>query len=274
MSILDANTLAAGFASVDLAVRLHVFDHLPSTQQYLKNHANAFYPSSIATAYQAELCICDWQTDGSGRRGRSWVSQSGNLTMSLLTHSQRNPSALMGLSLVSGISISETIHELTGFPVNVKWPNDIILCERKLGGILVDLLPQQRSGWMNVVTGLGINYQEDEENLRSLGIGGTSLSEHGEMLPSRDDMIVALVQGLIEAYQIFERDGWVAFADRWKSVDYLKGKVVEIQKSADENVVGQAAGVAPDGALLVDIDGQQQRVHSAEVSVRLASTVS
>ncbi|MBX2836318.1 MAG: biotin--[acetyl-CoA-carboxylase] ligase [Gammaproteobacteria bacterium] len=273
MSILDANTLAAGFADADIAVKLHVFGRLPSTQTYLKNHANNLATHGIPSAYNAELCICDWQTDGNGRRGRSWSSKPGNITFSLLTQSGRDQSELMGLSLVTGICLSETIRELTGFPTSAKWPNDVILQDEKLAGILVDICPQREGEHLNIITGIGLNYLEDSDTDHLEGLGVTSLAAHGEVLPSRIEIIVAAVKSIIDGYSLFEEQGWPPFVKRWDALDYLKDKDIEVQLAKGEPLYGQAAGVAPDGALLVTRDGQTSSFHNAEVSVRLSSNI-
>lgn len=269
MSILDANTLAAGFANEDITVGLHVFDRLPSTQEFLKERASVEDVPAVEPGHSAELCICDWQTDGSGRRGRSWSSQPGNVTLSLLTNCSRNQNELMGLSLVTGICISETIKELTGFDAKAKWPNDVIIKDKKLAGILVDVLPHPGAKQVHIVTGIGINYQEEESRLESDGMNGTSLSVHGEILPSRDELVVAIVRNLLRGYAEFESDGWGAFVDRWDALDYLRDKQVDIERQKGEKLAGQVAGVAPDGALLVDSGGEVKSYHNAEISVRI-----
>jgi len=123
-------------AGDDTRWNVEVFDQLPSTNDYLRHK-----PAARADGNVIELCATDWQTAGHGRRGKQWSSQPGNVTFTLRQTLQRPASELLGLSLVTGIAVATVLKHGLGVPAQIKWPNDIMVDERKLGGLLIELMP-------------------------------------------------------------------------------------------------------------------------------------
>lgn len=214
------------------------------------------------------LLVAETQTAGRGRLGRDWHSRAGqSLTFSLGL--PMNPSGWSGLSLVAGISLAEHLHP----EVRLKWPNDLWLQGRKLGGILVETSsqsggPASGSTPRLVVVGVGINIaRPDASNLQGAGtatpVAPAGLAEvlmgvtTGEVL---EQLVVPLVDDLLR----FETTGFAAFQSRFGHLDALAGQTVRLSDGTE----GRAGGVDAEGALLVDAGGRLHRVTSSEVSVR------
>ena len=255
-NVLQDALHASGYECV-----LETFDQLPSTSEYLAQLE--------ATNADAHVVACDWQTQGNGRRGKSWDTAPGNITFSVRTIAPIMPAKLMGLSLVTGVSIAQALNEICGLAVELKWPNDVIVQDRKLCGLLTELQSTQGMDSTTIVTGIGINTLENDA-VKQMGIGGISLQEVCDVIPAREQIIATIVAALLKNYGLFYQQGWHAFSEQWASRDYLAGKSVILhgddQKPQQEVKV---QGIDDRGALLVNDNGSTRAVYSGEVSVRV-----
>jgi BirA family biotin operon repressor/biotin-[acetyl-CoA-carboxylase] ligase len=215
------------------------------------------------------LLAADAQTAGRGRLGKGWHSQPGrSLTFSLAL--PLAPSDWSGLSLAVGVSLADSLHPA----VRLKWPNDLWLEDRKLGGILVESagLGDSGSRRRSVVIGVGLNIaRPDASALLSAGpaptglppVAPAGLSEvrigvtAGEAL---ETIAAALVRDVLR----FEAEGFAPFAARFAERDALRGRPVRLSDGTE----GLAQGVSRQGALRVMTALGEREVSSAEVGVR------
>ena len=213
------------------------------------------------------LLVALEQSAGRGRRGKSWQSRPGaSLTFSLGLPFL--PADWSGLSLAVGVSLAESLHP----EVRLKWPNDLWLRGRKLGGILVETAVTGAQRYAVIGAGLNVELPEllpaqpvtDEAAVVTLPpVPPAALRE---LLPASDagEWLAAIVPALARDLQDFERAGFAAFAARFAARDALAG--LELRLSDGQQ--GQAAGVGPDGALRLRTACGMVDVTSAEVSVR------
>ncbi|NCT99050.1 MAG: biotin--[acetyl-CoA-carboxylase] ligase [Comamonadaceae bacterium] len=213
------------------------------------------------------LLVAERQTAGRGRLGRGWHSRPGqSLTFSLGL--SLAPRSWSGLSLAVGLVLAEQLHP----DVRIKWPNDLWLMGRKLGGILVETAGQadDREGPRSVVIGAGINVARPAES----ALAGAPASPMGGVPPAGlaevevgvtpAELLPRLVPPLVREVLRFASEGFAPFAARYAARDALKDRELRLSDGS----TGSACGVAEDGALLVRVNGQLRRVDSAEVSVR------
>lgn len=216
-------------------------------------------------AAQADLSVlvADAQHAGRGRQGRVWQSPAGaNLYLSLYRRFALAPRALGGLSLAVGIACAEALQALGADDTRLKWPNDLLARERKLGGILIELAPQA------AVIGIGINVRMPVAAMRAVEQPWIDLAALGLDIP-RAALVAALLDALLPALDAFERDGLAPFVARWRALDALAGRRVRVL-GGDEVIEGEALGIADDGALRVATRDGERRFHSADVSLRSA----
>lgn len=245
-------------------VTLSFFDQLPSTSHWLKDQL-AQYPEYLNNA--PWLCAVDWQTSGAGRRGKQWDSEPGNITFSLMTRIASKPSALMGLSLVTGLAVAAALKTCCDLDVQLKWPNDVICHGAKLGGLLTEVQSTSSPDADSVVfTGVGLNVLHHPAQA-SLGIGAISLQDSGIDSVDRDRLLGSLAASVLTAHHLFLMEGWQAFAERWARHDFLFGREVTLHRS-DRIETARASGVNEEGALIVTASGKSFPVYSGEVSVR------
>ncbi len=241
-----------------------VFDTLPSTSEYLSEVSRSVPASDDV---QPQLCVADWQTSGNGRRGKSWVTERGNITFSMLLTVAKPPAELMGLSLVTGICVAESLEALADLSINLKWPNDVLVDDRKLCGLLTEIASSNARG-TRVVVGIGINYTPPAP-MEKADYSAVSVPMLTDSAPARAELISDVCARVLEAYSLFEQGGWAEFATRWDRLDYLKGREVRVLSGkTEERAI--AVGVDAQGALLVEAEGEIRPVFSGDVSMRLA----
>jgi BirA family transcriptional regulator, biotin operon repressor / biotin---[acetyl-CoA-carboxylase] ligase len=255
VDFLDAAQIAAQIAASASSppCRVETRDAIDSTNSELLRRGAAAH---------GVLLIADAQHAGRGRRGRRWQSPSRcNLYLSYGFRSARPVRELGGLSLVAGIACAAALRGLGFVQVGLKWPNDLLARERKLGGLLVEL----NAGL--VVIGVGINLRMPAD-IAGIDQPWIDLATLGEA-PSRNTLASAIMRHLLPMLDEFERDGFAPFAARWEANDALAGRRVRVLAGETAHE-GQARGVAADGALRVLLPEGEHLFHSAEVSLRCA----
>jgi BirA family transcriptional regulator, biotin operon repressor / biotin---[acetyl-CoA-carboxylase] ligase len=204
------------------------------------------------------LLVAERQTAGRGRLGRHWHSHPGaSLTFSLgITLA---PAAWSGLSLAVGVCLAEALDPR----IRLKWPNDLWLDDRKLGGILIETASSGdgASGPRHAVVGVGINIRP-----RSLDGVSTPPAALQELLPGIDaaQALVLVAEPLVRTLQAFEAFGFEPFQARFNAIDALRERDVVLS----DGTAGTAHGASESGALLVHTALGMNAVTSSEVSVR------
>ncbi len=216
-----------------------------------------------------DACFAEFQSAGRGRRGRRWVAPFGSgLCLSMSWSYGDAPAALGGLSLAAGVATLRALGRLDVGGLALKWPNDIVQADSKLGGILVDLRGEA-AGPALVVVGIGINVRLPRiarAELAAEGVAAVDLATLGAAT-GRNALAAALVAELQQALTEFGARGMAAFADEWAAADALAGRAVRVLHGGQQ-LEGFARGVDADGALLLEAGGHRRRIVSGEVSVR------
>jgi BirA family biotin operon repressor/biotin-[acetyl-CoA-carboxylase] ligase len=207
-----------------------------------------------AGQHEPTLLVAERQTAGRGRMGRVWQSQPGDsLTFSISL--PLAPRDWSGLSLAVGLSLAESLHP----DVGLKWPNDLWLQDRKLGGILVEAA--SLGGRSQVVVGVGLNIRPRPAD--GLNTPPAALTE---CLPdlTAPACLARVVAPLIEVLLAFESQGFAPLQNRFEARDVLKDRRVH----TSDGLVGVALGVGANGAFRLQTETGVQEITSAEVSVR------
>ncbi len=251
---LDANALSR-------LANLETFAAIGSTNTYLMEQ-DAPDPGAARVAVTAN------QTAGRGRHGKTWQSPPGSgLALSMAYTFTVQPDNLPALTLVIGNAAIDALEELGVGGVQLKWPNDLIAGNAKLGGILTET-QSQGSDAVTVVTGIGINLDLGPDfELAAEDEPARPATDIRSLLPERpriESIAAAVINRVSDAFVRFESKGFADFAYRWAERDWLLGRRV-IVESAQARVEGLGAGIAEDGALLVEVNGALQRVTSGTV---------
>jgi len=211
------------------------------------------------------LCAAEMQTAGKGRRGRRWISPFGrNVYLTYGRFIGRQLSELGGLSLVVGMVVVDVLRAMGLEGVGLKWPNDILLGDGKLGGILVELRASD-SGGIGIVAGLGLNLAFNEKESLSIDQPWSAISSQLEM--PRNILLGTLGGRLVNAVQAFEDVGFESFAEKWSEYNLYTGQQVNVIRG-NETISGIDSGVDQEGNLLLRTGAGLEVHNSGEVSVR------
>ncbi|MFM9972694.1 MAG: biotin--[acetyl-CoA-carboxylase] ligase [Burkholderiales bacterium] len=258
--LIDASWLTG---QLDLALselRVQCLEQCESTNTLLMAQAKAGGP-------HGSVVVCEYQTAGRGRLGNRWQSApEASLTFSLLW---RFPSSLQhrsALSLVVAVGCAQTLESLGARGVALKWPNDLLLDGRKLGGILVETF--HSAGVIVAVIGVGLNVCHSASIDAQVGVRVATLREAG-IDATRTRVLAALLLGLENALAKFDREGFEMFRAAWQRRDAWHGRQVRLSGNRGQ-IVGEAMGIGDDGALLLRTGGMIQTHYSGEMSLRPA----
>lgn len=239
----------------------------------IENHWRLDSTSSELARRAADLpdlsfVFADWQRAGRGRRGRQWLSPpASNLQFSCLKRFAGSFAALSGLSLAAGIAAAGALEDCGIDDVALKWPNDLVHDDAKLGGILVEL-GGEFMGPCHAIIGIGINVHLPEAVRLALDRPCTDLTElcRGET-PSRNQLAAALIARLATQLEVFDSSGFADCAPAWAQRDALAGRNVCVE-AAHGSFDGIADGVDARGALRVQTAAGPRSIDSGEVTVR------
>lgn len=242
--------------------QLDIFLDIDSTNRYLTN-------KSIDGAASGYVVLAEQQSNGQGRRGRSWFSPfASNLYLSLLWRYQYGPAQLGCLSLFVAVAIVRALNKIGIKDVGVKWPNDIYCQNKKLAGILLEMRGEA-NGPSAVVIGLGLNMAMTTNNAdvaESIDQPWIDIETITGSKVDRNHFTALVIDSLFDVLNAVP-DKQKNLMQEWQDMDVLKGEEVEVH-FADKVIHGKAMGINPDGALKVLHENKEIVCHSGDVSIR------
>jgi BirA family biotin operon repressor/biotin-[acetyl-CoA-carboxylase] ligase len=238
------------------------YDEIESTNAETKSLANSGAP-------EGTVVIAEAQSAGRGRLGRRWTSPAGKgLLFSVLLRPRLPMNDAHLLTLVAAAAAAEAIEAVAGTPVHIKWPNDLFVGDRKVGGIFMEVAGEQDEvEW--VVVGIGVNVNTEYSELPvALRRTATSLKMAGGEPVDRSELLARLLLALHEHYADALAGGFERALSDFRQRDYLLSKGVNVQ-TREGPVAGRAAGIDERGALLVELPQRQiRRFHSGDVTLQ------
>ncbi|MDD1796373.1 bifunctional biotin--[acetyl-CoA-carboxylase] ligase/biotin operon repressor BirA [Enterovibrio makurazakiensis] len=229
-----------------------------STNQYLMDR--------VGQLVSGTACLAEYQQSGRGRRGRVWFSPFGaNLYLSMYWRLDAGMAAAMGLSLVVGVSMAETLAKLGAKDVKVKWPNDLYWNDRKLAGILVEMTGQAGDA-AHLVIGMGLNVAMSE-TVDAVDQNWANLKDTCHALPDKNTLAAALINGVMDSLRQYEETGMAGFVAKWDKWDNFKGRSVKLLLG-ERIVEGIARGINEQGALLLETESGIAPYLGGEISLR------
>ena len=267
LDLLDAGAIRAAMAT-DARARLQALE-----VAWRIDSTNSVLLARRAPETGVAVLLAEQQTAGRGRRGRVWVSPlAAHLYLSVLRRFDGGLARLGGLSLVAGIAVAEALRDRFGIAAGLKWPNDVLVDGRKLGGILVEG-GGEHGGPVQAVIGIGINVRMPETLANDIGQPWIDLaSAYPGVVLQRSRVAAAVLEHLVRALDDFDAHGLAPFLARYRALDVLAGHDIDVH-APDGMRAMEALGLAADGGLRVRSrgDGSESVLHSGEVSVRKAT---
>lgn len=219
------------------------------------------------TPGEGRVCIAEHQTAGRGRKGRVWVSPfAANLYFSIGVQLPLGLSALGGLSLAVGICLCRVINQFSGDKVKLKWPNDLLVDNKKLAGVLVEASGDTNDkSFLNI--GVGINWDMKPKQGDAIDQPWANLKALLPEKVTRNDILAKLLIELDQALSQYIKTGFSSFAKDWSGLSAFYQQQVTIESGVGK-IDGIEVGVEPNGALKLDTGSGVHIFHSGEVSVR------
>lgn len=249
--------------TVTFGRELKYYEQIDSTNSILKQFA--------PDAAEGTVVVADSQTAGRGRLGRTWTSEPGKgIWMSILLKPQLHPSEVKTLTLVASIAVCNALESLGIKGLGIKWPNDLLIGEKKVCGILTELSAEvDRVGWVIIGIGLNVNHLEQDFG-HELSSIATSLRMNieGRKTLDRSALTSGIINALEEVYNTYVQNGSCRIAEEWKRWDLTLGNMVCLTTPEGE-LIALATDIMPDGRLVVKKeDGTTLEVLSGEISLK------
>lgn len=266
--VLSSEEIKSNLDTKIMGKRILCFDEVDSTNNVAKKTASESNDEGI-------VIIAETQTAGKGRLAREWVSPGGKgIWMSIILRPAIPPYEVQVITLAASIAVIAAIKQVTGLKAGIKWPNDIILGEKKVCGILLEMSTEV-DRVNHVIVGIGINVHQDNadfpEKLRDTAVSIRSYAlDKGITIPAfkRSELLRVLLSELERLYESICCGNTAAVIEEWKQHNITLGREVRFVIK-DRQHAGTAIDITPEGKLVVCCnDGRRMELISGEVSIR------
>uniref|UniRef100_E7C4T4 biotin--[biotin carboxyl-carrier protein] ligase n=1 Tax=uncultured gamma proteobacterium HF0500_05P21 TaxID=723572 RepID=E7C4T4_9GAMM len=261
--------------SLELLSESNIYSHLSelgcahniyiSVKDILRSTSREFNPSDIE-AKQIQVSLAEYQTSGRGRQNRTWISPFASGICLSVYQQVTYGNFPVGLSVFIGIELIKCLKKLRFRRLRIKWPNDIYVKERKLGGLLVEL-HQTNSQTLVANVGLGINYKLPETNSwgGNLEINPIDISEIQESTYiSRNLLAAHCINSITNSLLSFNVDSLKNTQSDWRDLDMLFNKELTI-KVGKKIIKGINKGIDGEGRLILETNGVVKTVVSGHI---------
>lgn len=265
LELLDGRAIVADLprAGRQHLVRLFIEETLPSSNEFIRQRF-------AQGAGHGEVCLVEQQSEGRGRRGRTWTTPWGRaLMLSLGWRFDSGVAALEGLSLAVGVVLAQVLERHGARPL-LKWPNDVLMTGAdgslgKLSGILVEI-SGDAEGPCEAVIGMGINVNLPQSFRDSLDQPVAAVVDQAPTL-TRNRLAAELLDELLPLLAGYEERGFGAWQEAWNARHAYAGCEIEVLRG-EQRLSAVAESVDEFGNLWVRRDGQRERLAGGEISVR------
>lgn len=219
-------------------------------------------------AAEGTVVIADSQDKGRGRLGRVWISPPGvNIYMSVVLMPRLRPRDVSLITVMSAVACTSALRNITGLEVTIKWPNDLMIQNRKLGGILTEFKTKKHK-ITSVIVGIGINVNIDVHKFpKDIKYKVTSLKQEGGVSYSRALLVAEILNEMDKWYKGLTILGKEHVLDAWKNLTSTLGRRVIIV-TPHETLTGTAESIDNEGMLIVRLtSGKIKRIRSGDLTI-------
>lgn len=259
--LLSKSEITNHLHTVSLGRDIYAFEEIGSTNVYAKELGAKGKEHGV-------LVVAETQTDGRGRRGRNWTSPKGSsISMSVLLRPQILPDKASMLTIVMAHAVYKTLEEMNVEDISIKWPNDILVNEKKVCGILTEMSAEPDMVHY-VVVGTGINVNMDSISKEEAPYATTLKAESGKQY-NRAELVASVLRHFETSYELFmETEDLSKIKEEYNQYLVNVDRKVSVKERTLE-ITGIAKGITDTGKLLVQLeDGEMKEIFAGEVSVR------
>ena len=247
--------------AIELLTKIEIKEQTSSTnddaKESLKNS------SHLLSAHFAEQ-----QSAGRGRNSRKWISPFGqNIYLSLAWQSNLSFADIEGLSLAIGVEIAESLKNNTDEVIEIKWPNDLLIDQKKLGGVLIETSSGKKDN-LEIVIGIGINVFMKNKDSIEIDQDWTSLENYKNRILDRNLIAANLLNNLVQLTAKFKTIGFEGYKQAFENRNVLMNKDCEVLANGIVDYQGSVVGINDKGELLVKRNNEIINLRYGEVSIR------
>ncbi len=240
---------------------LEVLFKTESTNSYLFNRLGS-------EQIHGNAVLAEYQSNGRGRRGNKWFSPIGSgICLSVGWQFDIAPGALGLLSLYMGVATARALRAVRLSNVGLKWPNDIVVMDKKIGGILLEMRGEA-GGPVDVVIGIGINFELQKNAISNIGQPATDICSLTNQRLSRNRIAATLLSNVFEILEDLKSGTNSNLIEAWRKFDFYAERKARLILP-NEEIEGILKGVDKQGTLLMSVDGKLMSYTSGEVSLRV-----
>jgi BirA family biotin operon repressor/biotin-[acetyl-CoA-carboxylase] ligase len=220
-------------------------------------------------AENGSVVISERQTNARGRSGKSWASPLGGVWLSIILNPEVDHSKLPLITLATGVAVAKTLERIGVENSEIKWPNDIMINDKKVCGILTEAVAKFNT-IENVIIGVGIDANlEIEDFPDELKEGTTTLEIELGRKGNENILIKTFLEEFEKISELFNHEGYEEILKEWRKRSYTIGKIVEVRKPFNKYYDAYVTGISREGALVVEkIDGSLEKVISGECIIK------
>lgn len=238
-----------------------IFDEVKSTNDLTMEFA-------AKGSKEGLVVVAESQQHGKGRLGRQWVSPKGvNIYTSFLLRPEIPPVNAPVLTMMASLAAAEAIANTTGLETRIKWPNDILVNQKKISGILTEMNAEEEK--INyVVIGIGINVNMKNEDFpENIRIPATSVMDSLGRKFDRSKLLCSLIESMDSNYEYLRKKGVMSVMSKWRPLCITLNKMIKVT-SAGGAITGVAEDVTKEGGLVIRIGEDSKKViYSGDVTV-------
>ena len=233
--------------------KVYYYPEITSTNTIAKQKA-------MEKTTEGTIIIADKQTKGRGRKNRTWVSLWGGLWFSIILYPDLPPERGMAVTMTASVSLAQAIEETTGIKPVIKWPNDLLINNKKVCGILTEL-DAEIDKINYVIVGIGINVNNEiKDDLKSIA---TSLKEITGSSLHRVKLLRTILKYFDKNYLHIDNPSYIR--KQWLSYSKIIGKKMMITEGENKSI-GVVQDVDESGCLIMNSDGKLKRIVSGDLS--------
>lgn len=259
---MNRNEILDGLNTKTIGKELYLFKEVMSTNTVAK-----FLSENDVS--NGTVIISEKQSGAKGRLGKSWESPLGGIWLSLVVKPNVDHSKIPMITLATGVAVVKTLERIGIENAEIKWPNDVMINDKKVCGILTEAITKFNS-IESVIIGVGIDANFDVNVLsKELQEGTTTLDiELGHRVDENE-----IIRFFLEEFErigiLFEEGGFERILKEWRKYSYSIGKIVEVREPFSKSYDGYVLGISREGALVVEkIDGTLEKVISGECIIK------
>lgn len=256
--LLDKELIIDKLSPSVIGTKIEILKTIDSTNEEVKRWASRGEASGLVIGAEE-------QTAGKGRFGRLWKSDNGGLYFSVLLRPELPPSEIAAITLAAGFAVCNAVRDYTNCDAQIKWPNDIIIGNKKICGILTEMAAQSdRLDYVVIGIGINVNHCTFPDEIQHKA---TSLFLETNQKTDRNDFFAAVLKSLDTVMQSFLVSLSIDDVNRFKELCATLGRNVSLERSGTV-IQGIAEDINLSGELIINSNGKKITVNSGEVTVQ------